>query len=863
MRPTSPLAVGIRRPTPAILLATLLSLHARIGAQNPDPPPISILQSGGSPANGYIFVTAAAGSGPSKPLVPYSNGPEIVDNQGRPVWYLPLAAGGLATDLRVQTYQGQPVLTWSQGIGFEVAQPGATVDYIADQAYHVIATVQAGNGMDADQHEFRLTPQNTALITIYSTVQADLTSAGGSASAKVLEGVVQEIDVVTGNVLLEWHSLDHVDPGESYVPVPASPNSAYDYFHVNSASLDTDGNLLISARHTWTVYKVNRITVDVIWRLGGKKSDFALGPGLPFAWQHDAEAVDSGTIRIFDNESNGTPVLPASRVVWVTHDEATMTASLARSIQHPAGLLVSAEGNGQPLDNGGTFVGWGVLGRFSEFDPNGLLLFDASLPQGFGSYRAYRFPWAGMPDSGPAITALLNADGSIAVHAIWNGATRVASWQVMGGASAGSLGPVASAAWNGLDTAITVTGRPASLQAVALDSAGSVIGQSATLSGPFASAIPAMAAQPASQTISEGTAVVFSVRATGGALAYQWSFNGGPVSDGALAGATISGATRPNLVVSGATSANAGSYTCLASNSAGSVSSSAAMLATSATADVGRLVNVSCRARVGTGADVLITGFAVGGAGASGPLPVLVRANGPSLAQFGVPDPMADPELQLFGALVGAPLASNSGWSGSADVSEAALVAGAFSWGDPASLDSAVVQSLAAGPYTAEITGDSGDSGVALAEVYDTTPAGAYAPSLPRLVNVSARAVAGTGSDVLAAGFVIGGSTSRTVLVRAAGPALAQFGLSGTLPDPALQLYNVTAGSVLLASNSGWGADPTLAAAASWVGAFSWGGSPTPDSAILVTLAPGAYTAQVSGADGDRGVALIEIYELP
>ena len=173
------------------------------------------------------------------------------------------------------------------------------------------------------------------------------------------------------------------------------------------------------------------------------------------------------------------------------------------------------------------------------------------------------------------------------------------------------------------------------------------------------------------------------------------------------------------------------------------------------------------------------------------------------------------------------------------------------------------MQSLYAGPYTAEISGDSGDTGIALAEVYDLTPAGTYAPGMPRLVNVSARAVAGSGADTLVAGFVIGGETSETVLIRAAGPALAPFVLQGILPDPLLQLYAVSPGPTLLASNSGWAADPTVAAASSSVGAYSWGSLPTADAAILVTLAPGAYTAQVSGASGDSGIALIEVYELP
>src|SRR6266542_1348901 len=121
----------------------------------------------------------------------------------------------------------------------------------------------------------------------YHAVPYDLSSVGGPVDGKVFDGIVQEIDVATGRVLFEWHSLDHVPLTDSYQPLPSSPGAPWDYFHINSINLDSDQNLLISARHTWAIYKIDRRTGDVIWRLGGKESDFALGPGAAFAWQHD------------------------------------------------------------------------------------------------------------------------------------------------------------------------------------------------------------------------------------------------------------------------------------------------------------------------------------------------------------------------------------------------------------------------------------------------------------------------------------------------------------------------------------------------------------------------------------------------
>jgi sugar lactone lactonase YvrE len=360
---------------------------------------------------------------------------------------------------------------------------------------------------------------------------------------------------------------------------------------------------------------------------------------------------------------------------------------------------------------------------------------------------------------------------------------------------------------------------------------------------------PVITLQPSSQTIATGTTVVFNAAANGlPAPTYQWFHNGG----------AIPGSTGSVLVISGAAASSAGTYYFTATNSTGTVQSSPATLALSATADIGRLVNISCRSQVGTGANILIAGFAVGGAGTSGSEPLLVRASGPALATFDVSGLLADPDLQIFAATTS--LGSDSGWAGQSQISAAASSIGAFPWTVPSSHDSALLETLSAGPYTAQVSGQSGDAGVALAEVYDLTPPGAYTPSSPRLVNISARTQVGTGGNILIAGFVIGGSTSRTVLIRASGPALAAFGVTGLLADPELQLYS---GNTVLETNSGWAGSPEISSAAASVGAFAWSVSTSADSALLVTLAPGAYSAEVLGAAGDSGVALVEVYEVP
>ncbi|WP_031515935.1 arylsulfotransferase family protein [Streptomyces sp. NRRL F-5123] len=366
-------------------------------------PPLNVLTAKPGTASGDLFVAPYGGDGT------YASGVEILSHDGRrTVWSHAVPAGQTAADFRKQTYHGKPVLTWWQGSGLGGVAQG--VDYVYDDHYRQIAEVRAGNGYSADGHEFLITKQNTALILAYGVATADLTSIGGSDHQKVIDGVVQEVDIRTGKVLFEWNSADHVPYSESRQPLPASPDSPWDWFHINAVKQDTGGNLLVDSRNTWAAYEISGRTGQVQWQLGGKSSDFTLkaAPGQVlntkdaiFAWQHDPEPLGGGRYSFFDNESAGiantgtgaVDELPYSRAVTVQLDPRRHTATLLASDDQPAGLIASSQGNAQPLANGGRFVGWGSQPYVSEFGPSGDLRFDAQWPSGVISYRAYRFDW--------------------------------------------------------------------------------------------------------------------------------------------------------------------------------------------------------------------------------------------------------------------------------------------------------------------------------------------------------------------------------------------------------------------------------------------------------------------------------------
>ena len=425
---------------------------------------------------GDLFTAPYDGPGP--------NGLMIFEESGNLVWFHPLPPNKYATNLQVQQDNGQPVLTWWQGYippqGF-----GQGEEIIDNTSYQQIGSVHAGNGFLADLHEFRITPQGTALLTVFNPIQCNLSSVGGPSGSAVTDAIFQEIDMKTGLVRKEWASLNHVAMSDSYSTATGSSLAwPFDFFHLNSIDPLANGRTLISARNTSTLYELNTTTGQVLTNIGGKHSDFKLASGAATAFQHDATVLPSGVISVFDN--GGVPqVHSQSRALILSVNPAAKTDSVVAEYEHSNPTLLSgSQGNVQSLEDGNVLVGWGAEPYFSEFTAGGQLLYDAHMHGSYQAYRTYRFPWAGTPAEPPAIAASPEGAGKpVKVYASWNGDTRTASWQVLAGPSPQQLAPVASAPRSGFETAITTPSAEAYVAVQALDSSGAVLGTSRTVAG--------------------------------------------------------------------------------------------------------------------------------------------------------------------------------------------------------------------------------------------------------------------------------------------------------------------------------------------------------------------------------------------
>ena len=399
---------------------------------------------------------------------PRPDGALIASDSGEPVWFLSRRPGRKLFDVAVQRYRGQPVITYWEGRF--AAGWGYGTYVVLDQSYREIARIRALGGNRADIHEMRLTDEGTALVASYNLVRRN---------GPVLDNVIQEIDVATGRLLFEWHSVGNVGLRESRDRRP-DDGTQYDYFHLNAIDVGPDGDLLVSARNTCALYEIDRTTGAINWRLGGKRSDFRLGEGARFCRQHDARWAGDGVVTLFDNRIAAPSQPGQSRAIKLDVDESRKRVSLLRGYKHPAEPAAPNKGGARMQPNGNLLVGWGAVPAITEFTRRGRIVYDARFTgANDGSYRAIRADWTGMPATPPDVAAERRGT-RVAAWASWNGATEVAAWELLAGDAPDALVPVTSVPRSGFETALSA---PSSRYVAvrALDASGTVLGTSRTI----------------------------------------------------------------------------------------------------------------------------------------------------------------------------------------------------------------------------------------------------------------------------------------------------------------------------------------------------------------------------------------------
>jgi len=453
------------RPRAAAAGRRRAPIHGFVTRPDLRPPVITVSSPARGTAEGYLFLAPSSGPG--------MRGALIADDRGEPVYCHPTRPNTVM-DFRPGTLRGEPVLSWWEGrYVFGVGKVG---DYVVmDSSYREIARFSSSRHRP-DFHEVLLTGHDTLLVTAYETVRADLRPVGGPADGLLYGGVIEEYAVPSGRLLWQWRSLDHVDLTETVSDQLGSP---FDYFHINGIEVGDDGSLLVSARNTSALYKIDRRTGKVLWRLGGKRSDFSMGKGTQFGFQHDPRFHEDGrTISLFDNGPRPGERRPESRALVLAVDERRRQVRLQREIRHHPPLFAFATGSNQLLPNANRLVTWGITGWFTEYDRDGHVCLDAHLPAKGQNYRVFRFPWEGRPTVRPAFKAYREGAGPARFFASWNGATALAAWRLETGPAPGSLSPSGTYPRRGFETSFAVPPRTRWAAAVALDADGKPLARS-------------------------------------------------------------------------------------------------------------------------------------------------------------------------------------------------------------------------------------------------------------------------------------------------------------------------------------------------------------------------------------------------
>ncbi|PWY92982.1 arylsulfotransferase [Aspergillus sclerotioniger CBS 115572] len=377
-------------------------------------------------------------------IAPYSEsiqqgGAYIYRKDGDLVWSGIGYYEGFVGNFHVTTYHGETVLQGFHGTIDSSHGEGFGQHLILNHNYEHVVSAKTGNHRIPSIHEFNVIDGKTALVEIYIPTLANLSAYGGNASQKWIgDGLFQEFDIETGELIFEWNSLDHVNPSDSLITLNSSPSESglsatqtWDYIHLNSVDKDSSGNYLLSSRHFSTIFKINGSDDSIIWQLGGNHSTFTYNFTFGFQhharWHHQSETTE--IISFFDNSGDGSITFNnVSRALIVELDHTTHTATILRKATAPYNLQAASQGNAQLLPNDHIFVNWGSAGAITEFDANNKVIYHAFIENAV-SYRGFLGNWTGTPYEVPAITAYVDSDGTIRLYGSWNGDTETKEWR--------------------------------------------------------------------------------------------------------------------------------------------------------------------------------------------------------------------------------------------------------------------------------------------------------------------------------------------------------------------------------------------------------------------------------------------------
>jgi hypothetical protein len=470
--PDEPTAAAAARAAASPLAAT--DVHHYITRPDLTPPIMTVNPTSGTPAPGLIAVT------------PQTSQVLLMSSHGNPVWNNPIPGPDHVLDAKIIHLNGNDDVAWWQGT--IAAGYGFGRYEVVDNHYNHLLTIHAGNGYQADLHDMEITSNNTALVGAYNTLMLDTTAFGGAPNSPVLEYVVQEVDIPTGAVLFEWHSADDVPLSKSQTSIPPNPGTAWDYFHGNAVAQDSDGNILVSGRHTSNIYKINHSTGALMWTLG-KGGDFTptFATQNWFNAQHDIRRVAPGKLSVFDNGCCAGPASRNySRGFVLNVDEVNKTASEDREVRHTPDILAGSQGDFRMLPNGDQFIGWGAVGEMTEFDANGNPVADLSFPDPMQSYRAVKTDFHGFPTRPPDLS-IGRTNNLVSARVSWNGATDVALWVMRAGEDADHLKDVAKVIPTSFETGIAATTPEPVIVVEARDANGKALGSVTTV---FTSNVP-------------------------------------------------------------------------------------------------------------------------------------------------------------------------------------------------------------------------------------------------------------------------------------------------------------------------------------------------------------------------------------